>query len=106
MEEAATKNNSDDEPKLPSIATMKRAIFRDFDPQANDDKTVEAKETFLWIILLFPELPVIPSTGTPPSTYCFRTISVSHFPDSATKLHVPANTEAFCLIVWEGYSDL
>lgn len=96
--------SDDGVPTLLSYASLKKAIYRNFDPDT--DEGAFDMRTFQWYVhKLLPR-----AAGNPKhwgvTKYCFKTISVSHFPDSPTKLHVPPNTEAFCLIVWEGYSQL
>lgn len=91
---------------LPDFNMMKTVITRQFDPIGKEPQDMACQDLFVWYVQKF--LPM--AAGNPKHwnmpKQCFSTISGSHFDGKPNSYHVPASTEAFALVVWEGYRDL
>jgi len=96
-------DNDTQEPELPSFEDMKAAITRDFDTTVTDEKNKVRQDLFVWYADNFLRMAAGDPNDWGPHKRFFSTISVSHLPGRPNAQHIPASTEAFCLVVWEGY---
>lgn len=84
--------------KLPTFENLLQCAIRDI-----DDEDKKSMEFFMWYVdQVVPQATACAEVfGT--SKRCFERVSECKLPGSATKLTIPASTEAFLVLVWEGY---
>jgi hypothetical protein len=83
---------------LPTLANILQCATRDID---HEDK--ESMEFFEWYVdQALPQATACAEVfGT--TKQCFERVSECTIPGSETKLTIPASTEAFLVLVWEGF---
>ena len=98
--------NLDIDKELPDFNLMKKITQRQINGETGGAACNKEVEQFVWYLTeILPKATANP-THWGKSKMAFTKVSQAHFPGNPGKLYIPSSTEAFILVVWEGYLDL